>query len=447
MSSTSKNLINESITLIVVALADDQYRITVGDQEPYIVNGPGYAKGAIKRAFTQNGDEWSEADLELPVYDPQWDMAGTDGTHEYFVLAYSDRGRVGVRVLGKNVRVRVEPSPDTPKSDAQFVGTFPSHIWKRPNGQRRYSRYGIREAILHPSIVSAITGLQGAGAFTLNPDLGESEFQSVWDRALDASDADDSSSAPESEDASQEYQEGDSSDWDGEQSPEQQKAKILEASMQELRKTFASDEEYEAFQQSPAFGLYNSVVETVADRVSRPEAGESPTLEDRETFLSALIGPVEEMMRADGATDEDIEAFLGYVDERRSFIVDGTCPHEPTTDNVEELRHLLHIANHDVEALERHIEQGELIMEGLLAQSMDDALSINELTRRAYEESARADRCEADHASLQHTAASRMAEIEELRATVSSLRERVRWFEGQYADVAFAQRADLVEKG
>lgn len=67
-----------------------------------------------------------------------WYMAGTEGTGEYKVVAVSDIGRVGYRVLaGGSVRVRVEPEQG---NSSLFGSHFPSPDWKQPDGwQNRFS--------------------------------------------------------------------------------------------------------------------------------------------------------------------------------------------------------------------------------------------------------------------------------------------------------------------
>lgn len=68
-------------------------------------------------------------------------MAGTEGTGEYTIKAYSSRGRVGVRNLeSEQVRIRVEPTPGgTTKKIARTLTR--RRGWKQPgdNGETRFS--------------------------------------------------------------------------------------------------------------------------------------------------------------------------------------------------------------------------------------------------------------------------------------------------------------------
>jgi hypothetical protein len=66
-------------------------------------------------------------------------MGGTEGTGEYRVVLTSNLGRVGYRVLGQAVRVRVEPRTKT--AAKQLAKYFDASVWKQPgsDGQDRFS--------------------------------------------------------------------------------------------------------------------------------------------------------------------------------------------------------------------------------------------------------------------------------------------------------------------
>lgn len=77
---------------------------------------------------------------ETPTDTGLWTMAGTEGTGEYQVLAESSFGRVGYRLLGNHVRIRVEPASDAHAAKMAQVLTRASG-WKQPGdgGQNRFS--------------------------------------------------------------------------------------------------------------------------------------------------------------------------------------------------------------------------------------------------------------------------------------------------------------------
>jgi hypothetical protein len=71
----------------------------------------------------------------------KFDMAGTEGTHQYLVPVTTEQGRVGFRVLHGQVRVRVEPAD--PRAAGQLARHFPREDgWKQPEpwGQFRFSK-------------------------------------------------------------------------------------------------------------------------------------------------------------------------------------------------------------------------------------------------------------------------------------------------------------------
>lgn len=71
----------------------------------------------------------------------KWYMAGTESTGRYVVLASSKVGRVGFRVVGNYIRVRIEPNDSL--SEQQLAEKYtPEAGWKQPShfGQYRFSR-------------------------------------------------------------------------------------------------------------------------------------------------------------------------------------------------------------------------------------------------------------------------------------------------------------------
>lgn len=71
----------------------------------------------------------------------QWWMGGTEGSGKYVVVASSNIGRVGFRVVGDFVRVRIEPFDN---SGEEIIGKrFSAESgWKQPSpiGQYRFSK-------------------------------------------------------------------------------------------------------------------------------------------------------------------------------------------------------------------------------------------------------------------------------------------------------------------
>lgn len=69
-----------------------------------------------------------------------WLMAGTEGTYDYLVLARSSFGRVGYRLVGHRVRIRLEPADEA--HAAKIAETLTREAgWKQPGdeGQNRFS--------------------------------------------------------------------------------------------------------------------------------------------------------------------------------------------------------------------------------------------------------------------------------------------------------------------
>jgi hypothetical protein len=102
--------------------------------------------------------------------DPEskWYMPGTERTGEYITVGISDLGRVGFRLTGNYVRVRVEPRPVN-ESVVPVEELAPSFTrddgWKQPQvlGEYRFSKmfYNADEAIA--AIEGAIKALGKAG--------------------------------------------------------------------------------------------------------------------------------------------------------------------------------------------------------------------------------------------------------------------------------------------
>jgi hypothetical protein len=94
----------------------------------------------------------------------QFDMAGTEGTHEYIVLAETERGALGYRELGGSFRVRVEPAQG---HAAELSADFPRVAgWKQPgdSGQQRFSLVVHNGAALKDALVRALGALLGGEA-------------------------------------------------------------------------------------------------------------------------------------------------------------------------------------------------------------------------------------------------------------------------------------------
>ena len=67
----------------------------------------------------------------------QWSMAGTERTGEYVVIAMSNIGRVGFRVVGNYVRVRIEPYSVSGEERLGKMFTEASG-WKQPDSHWQY---------------------------------------------------------------------------------------------------------------------------------------------------------------------------------------------------------------------------------------------------------------------------------------------------------------------
>jgi hypothetical protein len=99
-------------------------------------------------------------------------MAGTEGTGDYTVIAVTDLGRIGYRVLGSAWRIRVEPA--TEKASAALKAVCAKPEWKQPGegGQFRFSTVQATDGDHRDALVVALTVLLfGAQTVDVNPDL------------------------------------------------------------------------------------------------------------------------------------------------------------------------------------------------------------------------------------------------------------------------------------
>lgn len=70
--------------------------------------------------------------------EPTWQMAGSEGTGQYFVLLRSSIGRIGFRNLIGSFRIRIEPALREPEFVSQILTQKKG--WKQPSAnQNRYS--------------------------------------------------------------------------------------------------------------------------------------------------------------------------------------------------------------------------------------------------------------------------------------------------------------------
>ena len=107
-----------------------------------------------------------------------WHMAGTEGTGAYKVLAFTSRGRIGVRELDHNlVRIRVEPLCQCVKVAA--VLTVKAG-WKQPGdgGQNRWSKV-VSEEDRDSAIALANKALGVDKLVTARPPAPEPSVQTV----------------------------------------------------------------------------------------------------------------------------------------------------------------------------------------------------------------------------------------------------------------------------
>ncbi|OGH85710.1 MAG: hypothetical protein A2294_03730 [Candidatus Magasanikbacteria bacterium RIFOXYB2_FULL_38_10] len=84
-------------------------------------------------------------------------MGGTESTGQYLVLAVTPKGRIGVRDLGHQVRVRVEPA-----KGVDLKSSFPAkYDWKQPgqDDQPRYSKVLTTAAEVKMVLVRAVKAL------------------------------------------------------------------------------------------------------------------------------------------------------------------------------------------------------------------------------------------------------------------------------------------------
>lgn len=100
--------------------------------------------------------------------DEGFQMAGTDKTWEYVVVATTPRGRVGYRALsGDEFRIRVEPAEGLAEEDLQKMREFFPTVnasgqgWKQPgeNGQHRFSKVASDKKALRRALTRAFKAL------------------------------------------------------------------------------------------------------------------------------------------------------------------------------------------------------------------------------------------------------------------------------------------------
>lgn len=116
-------------------------------------------EGDMDKAFKALGfPDWplqvakKEGKKVNPLY-----MGGTENTGEYLVLAVTPKGKIGVRHLGNQVRVRVEPA-----KGADLKSSFPDkYNWKQPgeDDQPRFSKVLTMGAELKKVLLRAVKTL------------------------------------------------------------------------------------------------------------------------------------------------------------------------------------------------------------------------------------------------------------------------------------------------
>lgn len=91
-----------------------------------------------------------------------FDMAGTEGTHEYIVFGNWPLGTVGVREYEPG-RFRVRVEPPSPEAATQLTSQFPREAgWKQPGqgGQFRFSTLAEGDDALLPIVSSALSAVR-----------------------------------------------------------------------------------------------------------------------------------------------------------------------------------------------------------------------------------------------------------------------------------------------
>jgi hypothetical protein len=110
-----------------------------------------------------------------------FEMAGTEGTFLYVVLAAGLRGRIGVRCYSPGrFRIRVEPSPGKAGTVGKILTS--GDDWKQPgdSGQDRFSSTACGTTAAGELVVTALSAL----GLTLNSNFVEMSIVSATQRAF-----------------------------------------------------------------------------------------------------------------------------------------------------------------------------------------------------------------------------------------------------------------------
>jgi hypothetical protein len=95
------------------------------------------------------------------MFDTKKHIAGTEGTHNYVVIAEGEHGLVAVRLInGSNFRVRVEPSSEDGAKTVALSLTR-ANDWKQPgdSGQNRFSTVCLGGAELYLAVAAAVKAI------------------------------------------------------------------------------------------------------------------------------------------------------------------------------------------------------------------------------------------------------------------------------------------------
>jgi hypothetical protein len=95
------------------------------------------------------------------MFDTKKHIAGTEGTHNYVVIAEGEHGLVAVRLIdGSNFRVRVEPSSED-GAKAVALSLTRANDWKQPgdSGQNRFSTVCLGGAELQMAVAAAVKAI------------------------------------------------------------------------------------------------------------------------------------------------------------------------------------------------------------------------------------------------------------------------------------------------
>lgn len=98
-------------------------------------------------------------------------MKGTSGEGDYVVIAYTDRGRIGLRSLFPlhDHRIRIEPEES---AIYEIAGSL-EHDWTPPDGYNiRFSRYTTNNKALQEAMIDGLKALKGK-TLAINPEAPE----------------------------------------------------------------------------------------------------------------------------------------------------------------------------------------------------------------------------------------------------------------------------------